>query len=221
MNIEKLELRILGYEHITNTYLIYDENKEAVLIDPADEKDKIINKIEELGLNVKNIVLTHGHFEHTNALYDLVEYTNAKVLIHKDDVDMLLGKVDDASSIFDAIPKYINEKDIQEICDGYILNIGNMELEIIHTPGHTAGSIVIYVKNENVIITGDTIFANAFGRCDLATSNMDNMVLSLRKVFNRFEELDITIYPGHGESSKLKTAKKYIKLLLALRKIEL
>lgn len=221
MNIEKLELRILGYEHITNTYLIYDENKEAVLIDPADEKDKIINKIEELGLNVKNIVLTHGHFDHTNALYDLVEYTNAKVLIHKDDVDMLLGKVDDASSIFDAIPKYINEKDIQEICDGYILNIGNMELEILHTPGHTAGSIVIYAKNKNVLITGDTIFANAFGRCDLATSNMDNMVLSLRKVFNRFDVVDITIYPGHGESSKLKTAKKYIKLLLALRKIEL
>lgn len=220
MNIEKLELAVVESDHITNAYLIYDETKEAVLIDPADEKDKIINKIEELGLNVKNIVLTHGHFDHTNALYDMVSYTNAKVLIHKEDFDMLMGKVEDASSMFNATPKYINENEVEKIDNGYILNVGNMELEIIHTPGHTAGSQVIYIKDENILITGDTIFAKSFGRCDLVTSNIDSMVNSLRKVFDRFDD-KIIIYPGHGDSSDLKRTKKYIKLLLALRKIEL
>jgi len=221
MNIEKLEIAVAGSDHITNTYLVYDETKEAILVDPADEKDKIISKIEELGLNIKYIVLTHGHFDHTNALYDLKEYTHAKVLIHKDDFDMLFGKVYDASAMFNATPKYISEEVVEKINDGYKISIGNMEFEIIHTPGHTAGSIVIYVKDENILITGDTIFAKAFGRCDLETSSIDSMVKSLRKVFDRFEDKDITIYSGHGENANLKRTKKYIKLLLALRKIEL
>lgn len=220
MNIEKLELAVAASEHITNTYLVYDETKKGILIDPADEADKIISKIEELNLNIKYIILTHGHFDHTNALYDMINYTKAKVLIHKDDLDMLMGKIDDASSMFNATPEYINENEVEKIEDGYTFNVGNMELEIIHTPGHTAGSMIINIKDENALITGDTIFAKSFGRCDLVTSNIDSMVNSLRKVFNRFDD-KIIIYPGHGDNSDLKTTKKYIKLLLALRKIEL
>ena len=221
MNIEKLELSVAASDHITNTYLVYDETGDGILIDPADEAERIISKIEELNLNIKYIILTHGHFDHTNGLCDMVKYTNAKVLIHKDDIDMLFGKVDDASSMFNAVPKYINENEVDKIEDGYTFSVGNMEFEIIHTPGHTAGSIIIYEKISNVIFSGDTLFAKSHGRCDLETGSMDSMVTSLRKIFNKFEDEEIIVYPGHGENGNLKRTEKYIKLLLALRKIEL
>lgn len=216
MNIEKLALNVVNSGHLTNTYLVYDENRKGILVDPADEIEKIISKIKELNLDIKYIVLTHGHFDHTNALYDIQKFLDIKVLIHKNDFDMLMGKVDDASSMFYAKPKFLDESNIEKVEDGFELNVGDLTYEIIHTPGHTAGSIVIYIKDKEAILTGDTLFEKSFGRCDLVTSDFKSMVNSLEKLFNKFD--NEIIYPGHGESSKLNKTKKYIKLLLALRK---
>ena len=221
MNIEKLELCVANTDHITNTYLVYDDTKCAVLIDPADEAYKIKEKIEDLDLSIKYIILTHAHFDHVNALYDIKQYTNAKVLVHKNDFDMLIGKVDNASSMFNSKNKFLNENEITTIEDEMCLKVGNTEYEIIHTPGHTAGSIIIYVKGNNMLITGDTLFAKSYGRCDLETGSFKDMVESLKKVFTKFNDEKIVICPGHGENSNLSKVKKYIKLLLTLKKIEL
>lgn len=218
MNIEKLELCVANTDHITNTYLVYDETKSGILIDPADESDKIKEKIKEIDLNIEYIILTHAHFDHVNALYDIKQYTNAKVLVHKNDFDMLIGKVDNASSMFNAKNTFLNENEITIIEDEMCFKVGNLEYEIIHTPGHTSGSIIIYVKDKGILITGDTLFAKSYGRCDLETGSFKDMVESLKKVFTRFDNEEIIIYPGHGENSNLSKVKKYIKLLLALRK---
>lgn len=221
MNIEKLEISVANSAHITNTYLVYDDKKYGILVDPADESEKIISKINDLELHIEYIILTHAHFDHVNALYDMKKYTGAKILVYKDDLDMLLGKVDNTSSMFNAKNKILDERDIIAIEDEFCLKVGNLSYEIIHTPGHTEGSIIIYVKEGNVILTGDTLFAKSYGRCDLATGDFEKMVNSLRKIFVKFDDENIIIYPGHNESSNLKKVKKYIKLLLALRKIEL
>ena len=219
MIIEKLELNVVNSGHITNSYLIYDESKKAVLIDPADESNKIISKIESLGLKLEYIILTHAHFDHVNALYDIKKHTGAEVLVHKDDFDMLIGKVDNAQDVFNAKTKYLNQDEITVIDDGYSINTGKLDYEIIHTPGHTAGSIILYEKNNNVIFSGDTMFAKSYGRCDLATGNINDMKKSLYNVFERFNNKDINVYPGHGESSNLNKIKKYIKLLLSINNI--
>lgn len=221
MNIEKLELRVANSDHITNSYLVYDENKYGILIDPADESNKIIDKINELGLKIGYIVLTHAHFDHVNALYDIKKYLKTKVLIHKDDLNMLIGKIDNASSMFNAKNNFLDEEEITVIEDGFFLNIGSLEFEFIHTPGHTAGSVILFEKNNNVIFSGDTIFSNSYGRCDLQTGNFENMVKSLRKIFNRYGDNNIMVYPGHGESNNISKIKRYITLLLALKKIKL
>lgn len=221
MNIEKLELRVANSNHITNSYLVYDDNKNGILIDPADEYDKIINKIKELNLNIEYIILTHAHFDHINALYDMKKYTKAKVLVHKEDLEMLIGKIDNASTMFNAKNKYLNENEITVIEDGFCFNIGNLKFEIIHTPGHTAGSIIIFEKENDVIFSGDTLFSNSYGRTDLATGNFDELVKSLRIIFNKFDNKDIMVYPGHGQSNNLGKIKRYVTLLLALKKINL
>lgn len=216
MEICKLEINVANTGHITNSYIAYDETKKAILIDPADESEKIIKRIKELELNVEYIVLTHAHFDHVNALYDLKKYTDAKVLIHKNDFDMLIGKIDNVQEIFNSKTKYLNEDEITIVENGDSFNVGTLDYEIIHTPGHTAGSIIIYEKNNNVLFTGDTIFATSYGRCDLATSDFNKMKNSLNKVFDMFKNDEITIYPGHGNKSDLKKTSKYIMLLLAL-----
>lgn len=115
--------------------------------------------------------------------------------------------------------QHINNEDIIEVKDGYKFNILSMQFEIIHTPGHTLGSICIYEKNTSSLFTGDTIFCDCYGRCDLYSGDFSDMVSSLRKLFNRFE--DVMIYPGHDKEVKIDSAKRKIRLLVALKGVTL
>lgn len=220
MNIIKLKLNIANTSHITNSYIVYDENKIGMVIDPGDEFFKIKYELEKKDIKIKYIVLTHAHFDHVNALFELQKYTNAQVLVNKFDFDMLTGKVDNAAFFFTNENKYIDENIIKTVEDGEIIYVGNLIFKLIHTPGHTAGSMIIGNEKENILFTGDTIFEKEYGRCDLATGNFDDMVNSLRKIFNNFSKNTI-IYPGHGNKSSLEVTRRYISLLLALKKIKL
>lgn len=113
----------------------------------------------------------------------------------------------------------INSENIIEVKDGDKFNILSMKFEIIHTPGHTLGSICIYEKTTSSLFTGDTIFCDCYGRCDLYSGDFSNMVSSLKKLFNRFE--DVMIYPGHDKSVKIDSAKRRIRLLVSLKGVTL
>lgn len=215
INIEKIEIDVANQGHITNCYLVYDENKEAILIDPADNPSLIISKIVNLNLKINYIVITHAHGDHIGALEELVNYTKAKVIINKNDYNMLIGEEENYCDILFVKQPNLNNEDILAIDNNYILKVGNLDFEIINTKGHSSGSVCIYEKNSNVLFTGDTLFADCYGRCDLNSGSFRDMVETLRCLFSRF--IDIIIYPGHGKSVKIEVAKKYVKKLMALK----
>lgn len=215
INIDKIEVNVGYAGHITNCYLVYDENNDGIVIDPGYEADKIINEIRNKKCNVKYIVITHAHADHMGALKKVQEYTNAKVLVHIKDLEALLDKQENYAEMLNVEKQNISEDVVKTVKDEDLIIAGNLKFEVIHTPGHTAGCICLLEKNGNKLFTGDTIFKDSYGRCDLYSGDFEAMVESLRKVFARFE--DIMIYPGHGENVNLIRAKKYIKMLMAMK----
>lgn len=213
--VEKIEVDISGSGHITNTYLFYDNTNKAILVDPGDESEKIIKKIKELNLEVEAICITHAHADHMGALEKLSLYTNAKILVHKNDFPALINEAENYSEMLNVSHQYIDREKIEEVENGYEFSVGNMSFEVIHTPGHTAGGICILEKTSNKLITGDTLFSDCYGRCDLYLGNFDDMVKSIQKLFNRFD--DIIIYPGHGEIKNIDNVKRRIKILFSLK----
>lgn len=220
INIEKIEIDVGNKGHLTNTYLIFDSKiNEAILFDPADNAAKIIDRIKQLKLNVKYICITHAHGDHFGALEELAEYTKADILIHRNDYFPLIGKEENYSEDLGVKKQSIDRFNIVKIYDGYNFRVGDMNFEVIHTPGHTSGCICVYEKMSNSLFTGDTIFYDCYGRCDLHSANFDDMVTSIRKLFERFD--DITIYPGHDKIVNISSAKKYIRMLMAMKNIKL
>lgn len=219
INIDKIEVDVAHASHITNCYLVYDENSDGVLIDPGYEEEKIINEIKSKKCSVKYIMLTHAHADHMGALFKVQEFTNAKILVHIKDLEMLLEKQENYRDMLNVEKQNIDENKVITVKDLDVIDVGNLKFEIIHTPGHSAGSICIFELNNYKLFTGDTIFCDAYGRCDLYSGNFDAMVKSLRHIFNRFENIDI--YPGHGEVVSILKAKRYISMLMAMKKIKL
>lgn len=154
----KIENSISSY---TNCYIVVDENKkEAMVIDPAGECEKILDMLNILGVNLKYIYLTHCHSDHTGALEELKEKTGAKLLIHRIESENLKDKNINLSTEL-GIKNVEIEADAR-VDDGDILHVGDIELKVIHTPGHTNGGSSLYIEKEKIVFTGDTIFKGTY-----------------------------------------------------------
>lgn len=200
MFLKRLQVGALA----ANCYIIADEkNANAAIIDPGGDADEIIGIITREHLIVKYIFLTHGHSDHISALKEVKNATDAKIAIHEQDAPMLLSPKDNLSIYFgdgfvqpppDIILKG-NEK----------FEVGDLVLEIIHTPGHTPGGISIKVGN--IVFTGDTLFAGSVGRTDFPGGSYDELINSIREKLLSLGD-NISILPGHGEPSTLIIEKK-------------
>ena len=175
----------------TNTYLIID-GEDALLVDPASKADKLIEILGDL--NLKGILLTHGHFDHIKAVDGLYEKYKCPVYLHSDDEQLARDKYSGADF---GLVAYITCPTINPV-EGKN-NIGSFNFETIYTPGHTEGS-VIYVFDK-WIFTGDTLFAGSVGRTDLKGGDARKLKDSLR-VFKQFKS-NYLIYPGHDNSTTL------------------
>ncbi len=196
--IEQLKIDVLDINHITNCYLLFDEDtKEAVIIDPADKANLIEERIAYLGLKPKYVLLTHAHIDHTIALSEIMNKYDIKTIAGKLEEGILVGNNDDCSNRYGLEQVNYNMEDFILAQDGQVFNVGNLSIEVIFTPGHTKGSVCYFVNKDNLLITGDTLFYNCFGRCDLDTSDIGNMIRSLKKLYRRFK--NVNIYPGHGK----------------------
>lgn len=154
----KIENSISSY---TNCYIVVDENKkEGMVIDPAGECEKILDMLNILGVNLKYIYLTHCHSDHTGALEELKEKTGAKLLIHRIESENLKDKNINLSTEL-GIKNVEIEADAR-VDDGDILHVGDIELKVIHTPGHTNGGSSLYIEKEKIVFTGDTIFKGTY-----------------------------------------------------------
>jgi len=173
----------------TNCYIVINQETLAcVLIDPGDESNTILDYIEDNKLNLRAIFLTHGHFDHTGAVNAIVEEKNCPVFIHKLDTG---SKAEPYS--------FLPPEGCRFYGDGDVLEIAGLHFGIMHTPGHTQGGVSIIC--ENALFTGDTLFKGSCGRTDLPGGDMDQQLLSLKKLCSL--KGDYEVYPGHMDSSTL------------------
>ncbi|MEO0119442.1 MAG: MBL fold metallo-hydrolase [candidate division WOR-3 bacterium] len=186
-------IRLEVGEVLTNTYIIKSKD-EIIVIDPAFESERIIKEIKNLKGNVKYIVNTHGHIDHISSNNDLLKEFNCQLLIHELDSKLLTSPEKNLSLLFGY--SYVSRNADFLLKDGDTIKIGDLELKIIHTPGHTEGSISLY--SNGFIFTGDTLFYDSIGRTDFPGGNEKKLFASLKKL-SRIIKDDQIVYPGHGE----------------------
>ena len=187
------------YELCANTYVLYDES-ECVIVDSGKNNDDVVNFIKENHLQVKGILLTHGHFDHIQGLPALLKAFNAPLYIHEEDECMLRDPHLNGSDRFSRSDIAFDYKVIT-FTDGEELKLLKSQIKVIHTPFHTKGSSCFYLKDNKMLFTGDTLFEQGIGRTDFIHSIPELTHSSLSKL-NKLEK-DITIYPGHGPSCLL------------------
>ena len=178
----------------TNTYIIHDgQSKTCCVIDPGYEADTVLDHCEKLGLNVEAILLTHGHFDHVGAVKEIAAETDCRVYLHTADLTMPPMMTAGALHYTDAYT------------DGTQLDLAGLSIGVIHTPGHTPGSVCLVC--EQSIFSGDTLFAQGCGRTDLPGGDWATIVASL----NRLSKIEgnFWVYPGHGPSTTLAQEKRY------------
>ncbi|NOX19889.1 MAG: MBL fold metallo-hydrolase [Nitrospirae bacterium] len=186
-----------------NTYIVYDkETKEALIIDPGDEPDRIEDLVRVEGLKVKYLVCTHAHFDHVGALPELKKSTSADILIHPDDLEIYEAARDMAAFWgydIDPLPKpdiYVKEGDV--------IKAGNLSFKVIHTPGHSPGGICLY--GQGVLFTGDTMFAGSVGRTDFHGGSLSKLKESFKRLISL--PADTVVYPGHGPETTISNEKQ-------------
>ena len=190
----------------TNCYIVEDENsKEAMVIDPGGEPDKIIEMLNILKIDkLKYIYLTHCHGDHFGAIIEVHKQKGGKILIHRDDAEGLYNP-----SI--SLTYYIGMEDIKLEADSIVddndlIHLGNLEFKVIHTPGHTAGGTSLYCEKEKLLFSGDTLFRGTWGRTDLPTSDFQDIIASITDKLIILPE-DTIVYPGHGKSTMIREEK--------------
>jgi hydroxyacylglutathione hydrolase len=186
-----------------NCYIVYDDDRQAVVVDPGSDSERIINAIKKYNFKVIYVMLTHVHFDHILAAGDVIAGTGAKFLVPKDD-EAALYDPDRSLMYFAGQNTELNIKPDRLLSDEDTVKAGKLEIRVVHTPGHTPGSSC-YICG-NLLISGDTLFAGSIGRTDFPGGDSAAIMCSL----NRLSELegDYTVLPGHGPSTTLAEEKR-------------
>ena len=181
-------------DYQTNCYIIHEENsKKCCILDPGYDADFILDKLNSLDLTLEAILLTHGHFDHVGAVKELAAETQCDVYIHPEDLSM--------PPMMTAGPLYYTKT----YAEGTQLKLAGLDLGVLHTPGHTPGSVCLVC--ENTIFAGDTLFRGSCGRTDLPGGDWATIVKSLKRLAAL--EGNFWVYSGHGPTTTLRDEKKY------------
>lgn len=200
MILKRIEVQ-MKFVGETNCYIIVDETqKKAMVIDPAGEVPKIIEILNTLGAELVYIYLTHCHADHINGVNELKKEKGGKVLIHRKGRENLENRVPVLAEYIGLPPIYVKEDSIVD--DDDILHVGDLELRVIYTPGHTDDGTSLYCEKEEMLFSGDTLFKGAWGRVDLPTSDFDSIMNSIIKKLLILPENTI-VYPGHGKPTRI------------------
>lgn len=200
MKIYKYTVGLMG----TNCYILDGGSGKCAVVDPGADVEKITAAAESKGLTVEKIILTHAHFDHMLALEELRKLTGAPLLIYKDEAELL---ADCGKNLLHRYADIDTPPEPAEklLSDGDIVTVGNDSLRVIHTPGHTPGSMCLMTGD--TIISGDTLFRESIGRYDFPGGDYGTIMRSLEK-FKALEG-DYKILPGHGPSTTLSYEKEH------------
>ena len=189
----KLKAMALG-AYQTNCYILWDEESQhCVVIDPGYEPERVLDEVTRLGKTIEAVLLTHGHFDHVGAVRTLAAETECRVYLNEQDLSM--------PTQLTAGPLYYTHL----YKEGDVLNLAGVKLRVIHTPGHTPGSVCLVA--EDAIFSGDTLFEGSCGRTDLPGGDWATILKSLKRLAQM--EGAFRVYPGHGPSTTLEDEKKW------------
>lgn len=181
-----------------------EDTREAVIIDPGADADRIDKVITAHGFRVKYIMNTHGHLDHIGGIADLVQKTGAPFLMHQADMYLLEGIERDP---FQALLQVkIPPMPARFLQDGDRISVGKLEVRVIHTPGHTPGSVCFLMGN--TLFSGDTLFSNSIGRADLPGGNHEQLLQSIREKLLSLDDA-VSVYPGHGSATTIGSERQF------------
>ncbi len=201
-------MKVFGYTTgpiMVNTYLAYDENKLGFIVDPGGPSKLLMDKINKENINLKYIVLTHGHADHIGGIADLLSaFPQLKIIACEKEEELLMdGSLNSSIEMF---RKTIEISADIWVKDGDTIEVGNMTLKFIETPGHTKGGMCIQV--EDVLFSGDTLFRASIGRTDFYGGNYGQLISSIKdKLFILDDKTKVL--PGHEEETSIEYEKKH------------
>lgn len=197
MILEHLAVGALG----CNCTIIGDAaSGDAIVVDAGDEVERILAVLEKHHLKARYLVHTHAHFDHIGGLAEMRERTGARGLLHPGDIP-LYGTISAQARMFGISPPKVVQLDA-DLVDGEKIKIGDIAVDVLHTPGHTPGSctFALHNANEAMLLTGDTLFRGAVGRWDLGGTSLEDIVTSIRAKILVYPDAT-TVIPGHGPAT--------------------
>ncbi len=199
-----VRIAVVGYLD-TNCYIVSDgADRETVVIDPGAEAEAVLKHIEKNGLDVKAILITHGHNDHIGALHELNSRLNVPMLIHEKEADYARVPLSDRKRFApgETVTTFLTLEEGDEI------RFGDSVLRTLHTPGHTPGGACYYSENDRICFSGDTLFSDGVGRTDFDGGDSRALMNSIRMKLLTMPD-NVRIYPGHGPSSTIGAERRY------------
>jgi len=184
-----------------NCYLAWDgETREAVCIDPGDNVEGILDAAKGEGVTISRIVNTHGHFDHIGGNEALKSATGATLAVHGDAIPTMKEAIKHGALFGIAVNP--SPQPDTTLSDGDTIDVGDLTLTVIHTPGHSRGGISLYAPSLKTVFTGDTLFAGGIGRTDLTGGSYDQLISSIKEKLLTLDE-ETEVMPGHGGKSTI------------------
>ncbi|MGL4741059.1 MAG: MBL fold metallo-hydrolase [Sarcina sp.] len=195
--------RILLYGEIPVNCYVIENDGECFIVDPGYEKERVIEYVKVKGLEVKGILLTHGHIDHIGA----IDAFNVPVYIHEKEYEILVDNHKNGFEFYGREKPYdLEDIDIVTIDEDKTFKVGDKTIEVIFTPGHTIGGVCYKIGND--LYTGDTLFKETVGRWDFPTGNLEVLKESVVRLVDSMKD-EVRIHPAHGESSTIENERKY------------
>ena len=194
-------------EFMTNCFIVGDEaTKEAIVIDPGGEADRIVNEIKNLGVEIKAVINTHAHVDHIGALKEIKAKFNAEIMLHKLELP-ILQTASRMGRLFGVSIEQPPEPD-RFLADGDQVSCGDITLTVIETPGHSPGGISLVTSDGRYCFVGDTLFAGSIGRTDLPGGDYHTLIQSIKTRLIPLGD-DVKVLPGHGPATTMGNERRY------------
>jgi hydroxyacylglutathione hydrolase len=189
-----------------NCMILADEEaREAIVIDPGDEVGRIHGKLAELGLKLKQILVTHAHIDHVGGALKLKRLTGAPIFLNESDLPLL--KMMEAQAAWLGVKPPETAPPDESLSDGLVVGLDRYPAKVLHTPGHTQGSVCLHFASIKVLVAGDTLFAGSIGRTDLPGGNFEQIIDSLHSRILVLPD-ETRVLPGHGPATTIGEERK-------------
>ena len=194
------ETIVVGHLAVNCFILGCETTREAVIVDPGADAQRILDVVKKLDLKVRYVINTHGHFDHVGGNSKVVAATGAPLLVHEADIPFL-SRASDVAVMY-GLQAENSPAPAEFLKEGMTISFGTCSIKVLHTPGHTPGGCCLYLESEGKVITGDTLFADSVGRTDFPGSSHEALITGIREKLLVLPD-ETAVYPGHGPATTI------------------